>query len=451
MLEQELLDLSHELVRRAQRGGADHAEGVAGWYRSVETGIENSRVHTVQSAEETIFGVRVFVGESLGFATANGVESASIDDAVADAIAQARATPPDPFNGLPTPLPVGSVPDLFDERLSAVDVATTTALAHEMITRVTDRDTRVRIDSGSVSASTGASALASSTGMYLAESATSAHGYLFGMAVDGQEVASFDYEGDGTRRLFDLEAMILETADRFTDKCLSGLGAAAGRSFHGSVVLSPEAVGELLVPSLIAAISADAVRKGRSPLAGRVGTSIAASGFTLIDDGTIPGGIASSAFDREGVPVRRHVLVSNGTLQTYLYNHYEARAAGNGVASTGHGTGSAGTLPSIGPSHLEIPPGSAPLADLQGNDEPVVYVGRFSGSTNPVTGEFSGVAKNSFLVERGTRRPIRETLIAGNVFRALEAIEGLSVERRRTGGNHLFPAIRIADISVTAG
>ena len=61
---------------------------------------------------------------------------------------------------------------------------------------------------------------------------------------------------------------------------------------------------------------------------------MAASGFTLIDDGTRAGGMRSSGFDREGVPIRRRVLVDDGVLQTFLFNHYEALAAGNGARST---------------------------------------------------------------------------------------------------------------------
>jgi PmbA protein len=210
-------------------------------------------------------------------------------------------------------------------------------------------------------------------------------------------------------------------------------------------------VAEFLLPDLIAALGADAVRKSRSPLADKLGEPIANGSLSLIDDGTIAGGIGSTAFDREGVPVRPTPLLKDGVLQTFLYNHYEARAAGNGVTSTGHAAGSASSLPGIGTNYLEVSAGTATEAELIAGSEPVVWVGRFSGSSNPVTGDFSGVVKNGFLIEGDDRRPIRETMIAGNLFETLKRIEAVSADRRLLGGTALLPSIRVGGISVTSG
>ena len=95
--------------------------------------------------------------------------------------------------------------------------------------------------------------------------------------------------------------------------------------------------------------------------------------------------------------------------------------------------------------------GTTPAAELAAGSDPVVWVGRFSGSTNGVTGDFSGVVKNGFLLARGERRPIRETMIAGNLFEALRNIEAISAERRLLSGSALLPSLRIGGVSVTAG
>jgi PmbA protein len=269
------------------------------------------------------------------------------------------------------------------------------------------------------------------------------------MAVEGEDVASFDYDGDAVREIGRLQQSLRSIAERFVEKCLSGLGAGKGQSFKGSIVLSPEAVTEFLLPNLISAMSADAVRKGRSRLANRLGSKIASPAFTLVDDGTFAGGVASSPCDRVGVAVRALTRVDGGVLTTFLYNDYEARAAS--VRSTGHAAGSAASLPAIGPHCLAVAAGDSAMSDLSAGDGPVVWVGRFSGSSNPVTGEFSGVVKNGFLIERGERRPVREVLIAGNLFDTLERVEAVSRERRWIGGTRLVPAIRIGGVSVTAG
>jgi len=151
------------------------------------------------------------------------------------------------------------------------------------------------------------------------------------------------------------------------------------------------------------------------------------------------------------MPTRRRAVLSNGLLQTFLFNHYEARAKGNGTRSTGNATGSAASLPTVGSHRLEVDPGTTAMADMIARSERAVWVGRYSGATNPVTGEFSGVVKNGFLIENGVRRPVREVLIAGNVFELLNQISAVSRERHDVGGQALVPALRAEDVSVTAG
>jgi PmbA protein len=445
----ELLELCRRTVEGARKRGATAAEAIAGWERAVQTGLENNDIHSVESTEETVVGLRVLVGGSIGFVASNNLAPDALGRCIDEAIAQARVTPADPFNGLPDPAPIAPVPGLYDEATANAGVDATTRAAAALLERIRTSDERVRVDSGSVSVTTSATAIVSTTGVEAVQRETLVQGYAFGMAVEGDDVASFDYDGDAVRAIGGLDASLRAAADRFVEKCLSGLGARKGRSFKGSIVLSPEAVTEFLLPSLISAISADAVRKERSKLAGRIGTKIASAGFSLIDDGTLAGGVASSAFDREGLPLRRWTLVDAGVLKTYLYNQYEARAAG--VRSTAHAAGSASTLPAIAPHYLEVAAGDTATAELAAGSAPVVWVGRFSGSTNAVTGEFSGAVKNGFLIENGERRPVRETLIAGNLFEVLEHIEAVGNEQRSIGGTRLVPAMRIGAVSVTAG
>jgi PmbA protein len=446
-----LADLCQQLIERAAKAGADQAEAIAGSQRNVDTRLENNDVHTVQTTDETVFGLRVFVGGSLGFVTSNRSDPDTLDECVSEALAQAAAMPADPLNDLPPGGTLESIDGLYDEATAAITVAETTELAAELVERVRARDERIRIDSGGVSATTWIGALASSKGVLAVETGTAANGHLFGMAVDGDEVASFDYDGDAAHSFAEMRGLLGNAVDRFADKCLSGLGAQSGRSFKGSVVLSPDVVDEFILGNLVGAMCADSVRKGRSPLADKVGSKIAVAGFTLIDDGTRAGGMSSSTFDREGTPIRRRVLIEDGVLQTYLYNHYEARAAGNDASSTGHAGGGASSLPSISPVQLELAAGDTAASDLFGGEEPIIHVGRFSGSTNPVTGDFSGVVKNGFLVENGERQPIKETLMAGNLFTLLESISAISKERRTLGGSEILPTIRAEGVSITAG
>ena len=177
---------------------------------------------------------------------------------------------------------------------------------------------------------------------------------------------------------------------------------------------------------------------------------MACEAFSLVDDATIDSMVTSSPFDREGVATAKTSIIESGRLRTFLFNQHEATLAGGNARSTGHAAGSASSPPGVGPSYIELAAGEE--SDLLASDGgPVVLVNRFSGSTNAVTGDFSGVVKNGFLVENGQRRPIRETMIAGNLFEALRDISALSSERSLISSSALVPSARIENISVTAG
>ncbi len=106
------------------------------------------------------------------------------------------------------------------------------------------------------------------------------------------------------------------------------LGATKPKTTRTTVVLDPF-VSASFFGVLSSALTAEAVQKGRSLFAGRVGEQIAGPGVTLTDDGIHPDGLASAPFDGEGVPCRRTPLIADGVLQGFLYNvtHRPSRRA----------------------------------------------------------------------------------------------------------------------------
>lgn len=119
------------------------------------------------------------------------------------------------------------------------------------------------------------------------------------------------------------------------------------------VVLSPVAFAELLESTFIPALSAENVQKGRSTLAGMLNKSVSDLRLQVIDDGALPAGMGSSAFDGEGVPSQRTVLLEDGVLRSYLYDSYTAGKEGR--SSTGNSVRSGySEMPRIGIRNLII-------------------------------------------------------------------------------------------------
>ena len=80
-----------------------------------------------------------------------------------------------------------------------------------------------------------------------------------------------------------------------------------------------------------------------------------------------------------------------------------------------------------------------------------MIINRFSGNVNPVNGDFSGVVKGGHLIENGNITcPVKEVMVAGNIFDSLMNISALSRERKKIFDSFL-PYISIENISFTGG
>lgn len=441
-----LLDLCDDVLARAAKAGASAAEAYAEYVKQTSASVEQNELKGASSAEHAAVGLRVLVGDRLGFAYVNRFDDDALDEAIADALAIAKASPGDPANGLVTPLPGKVVKGLWDDALATLppsEVVKRTAALFDEARKV---DARVSVDNASFAATLAHSAVVSTAGVRAAASETAASWALFGMAVDGDEVGSFDAYSAGARRLKD--ARTAAGARRFGETVLSLLGPRAGKSYQGQVVFSADAFCEIFLDTLFEAIDGDVVHKGKSRLKGKLGQRVASPGFLVVDDGSKHGGLASGAFDREGLPHRRTVVLGDGVLHAFLYDGKAARRAK--TRPTGHALGSARNLPSIGTTNVEVGAGSATDDELLRELDDGLWVGRFSGNVDAVSGDFSGVAKGSFLVENGKRTaPVKETLIAGNVFDCLTRVIACGKERHQVMATSC-PWVLVDGIDVTA-
>jgi len=182
---------------------------------------------------------------------------------------------------------------------------------------------------------------------------------------------------------------------------------------------------------------------------GQLNQKVTSDSLTIEDNGLFPGGAGSSAFDREGISRKPLKIIDKGILSSYLYNSYSANKENR--ASTGHAVGGTRSIPGIGPSNILVNPGEKTQADLIKEIKKGLFVTRLSVQPNPFSGDFSGVVKGGFIIEDGElKRPVIETMIAGNIFSLLNQISGLSSERKKVS-SFLIPYCRIEDVSITSG
>jgi TldD protein len=162
------------------------------------------------------------------------------------------------------------------------------------------------------------------------------------------------------------------------------------------------------------ALETTAVAKNASVFGGRLGRAVAAECVTAVDDGTLPGMWGSTAFDDEGRPTRRTVLIEKGVLRSYLVDRLGSLKTG--LAPTGSGRRqSYHYAPTSRMRNTFIAPGTASLEEMLSGVKRGLYARKMGGgSVNPATGEFNFAVREGYLIKDGKLAgPVRGASLIG--------------------------------------
>jgi PmbA protein len=226
---------------------------------------------------------------------------------------------------------------------------------------------------------------------------------------------------------FDPQAVGDEAAER----ALALVGARQGPSRRCPVVFDAF-VAASFVGFVGGMMSADAVQRGRSLFADKLGDEIATPLLRVTDDGIDPEGFASAPFDGEGSPRRRTPLIADGRLATFLYDARTGRRGDH--PTTGNAErGSYRSPPGVGTSNLVVEPGDATLDELVARAGDGLYVTDVAGlhsGVNPISGTFS-VGATGRLIENGELgAPVREITIASDLVSMLKGVQAVGSQAR---------------------
>lgn len=192
-----------------------------------------------------------------------------------------------------------------------------------------------------------------------------------------------------------------------------------------SILIAASAGGTLIHEALGHPLEADAVQKGISPMyVGAIGTVIGNEKVSVLEDPTMPGQRGFFAFDDEGIPAERTVLVDHGVLKSYLYDRQTARK--DGIRSNGHGRRESfrhRPIPRM--ANTFVAPGpDDPAMILRSVDNGLLVTKMGGGQVEPSTGDFVFEVEEGFKIEHGRIGPlIRSANLLGNGPEVLKAID----------------------------
>jgi TldD protein len=402
------------ILRRALSAGGDFAEIYYedGAYTSVL--CEDGKVERVLSSADRGIGIRVISGFSTAYAYTNQLTQESLLGLAATVSRGVRGgLPHAEFNlcermvapGFPIAIPPEGIE--LAEKVALVNRADRAARGFDARVRqvmAMYRDARTKVQT------------VNSLGEFHEENSTATVFVVQVVAQQGK-VTQTGYEPLGAARGFELfaEASPEELALKAAARGVMMLGARKSPSGPLPVVLSSEAGGTMVHEAIGHGLEADLVQAGTSVYRGRVGEKVASELVTVIDDATIPNARGSFAFDGEGTPAQRTVLVENGVLKGYMYDRLSAMK--DGCASTGNGRReSYRTRPIVRMTNTLIDPGKSDPAEIVKSVDRGLFVKRMGGGqVNTVTGDFVFEVSEGFLIENGAvGEPVRGATLTGN-------------------------------------
>ncbi|HEV2889876.1 MAG TPA: TldD/PmbA family protein [Frankiaceae bacterium] len=445
----DLLDLASRVVSWASDGEAVEAFAT----HAVDTSVTafEGEVEQLSSSETRGVGVRVVIDGRMGFASTSDVSEDGLAYALSEARSNAALGTPDPGNVLPSPSDFEPVPSIFVSGLESVPAADKVAAALEL-----ERATRAAhelvaaVDSATYGDSRSSVAIASTTGVLAEYARTDVYAYAYAIARTGDETQTGIglTQGRSFAEL-DLAAAAHEAAVRATRL----LGSRKPATARVPVVFDPLVTASFL-GVLAAALTAEAVQKGRSLFAERVGEAVAQESFSLVDDGRLADGPAAAPFDDEGVPTRRTEVISNGLLAGFLHNTETATRAGGGAGSTGNASRPGyNASPGVAPSNLFLDGVTVPPTEILARAEGGLYVQDVSGlhsGTDPVSGQFSVGATGLWIRGGGLAEPVREVTVSSTLVEMLLGIAALGSDRRffPFGGSYGGATTLLAEMTV---
>ena len=412
----DLLSLCDRLVAQAQPG--EQVEVVAVHERETEVRAYEGQVESLTAAESQGVGVRVIRDGRQGFASAGTLDLAILDETLAEARENLAFATPDEFCALATPDALDpAVLDIYRQELVDFPVESKVALALELERRTRQGDPRIiGVESADYSDSVTQTAVATTTGIRTTAAETGCFLSAYSLAEEnGDTQAGFGFSVG--RQPSDLE--VSQAATDAVERSTRMLGAVKPPSGRMMVVLDPWVSAQFL-GIVGGTLSGEAVQKGRSLFAERLGDQVAAASLTLIDDPTNPAAFTATATDGEGLATRRNVLMQDGRLEKFVHNSYTARRAG--TASTGSAVRGYSSTPGVGVQAVSVQPGQlSPDALIAGITDGLLVQGvsGLHSGVNPVSGYFSTGAEGLRIRNGELAEPVREFTIASTLQKML--------------------------------
>jgi PmbA protein len=397
-----------------------------GFNRSVE--LKNNSIQGAQQQSVSGLGVRAYINNKLGIASATLVNKDTVEEVVKTAVRLAKLAPEDlDFNSLPgvsTRKPT-LVENLFDIRIAEMDPSMMIETANTMVNGALDKDERANTG-GRVTSNYTEFVLANSLGIVADERYTTFSSFASVSIPVASDNVGFGYD-------FNVSRMLDENYDYFklgqsgADKAIKLLNPKVAPTGELPVLFDERSTSNSLESIVGDGVDGFAVMSKTSYFSDKIGEKVSIEGLKVWDDPHVKNGMGARAFDAEGVPTTNISLIENGILKSFVTDSYTANKLGvDNTGSAGRGGIAGKPKPSL--SQFQVGAGmdskDAMLADLKEGIYMESAISPMRGAPNIST----PIGRGFYVSDGEIQYALKNTMLGSDVFSVLKGITALSKE-----------------------
>ncbi len=427
-----------ELIAIVLHGGADFAEVYAEYSKDGRIGYADRKIETVSDRIISGVGIRGFVGTRTCFASTTDLTPSGLRQC-AQRVAQAIGSPVDRIQDFHLVERIN--PNIHPIEINPFDVKAKVRcdLLRSGAAKTWEAGDEILQVSGMLLCSDKSFTVANSEGLYTSDRQIRTRMMISAVASDG----SSNQQGMASPgRQMGLEFFNI---DRFAPEKIGGeaarqalvnLKAIPCPSGQMTVAIASGFGGVIFHEACGHSLEASCVGIGMSQMCGKMGTQVAGSKVTAIDDGTIPNAWGSCNIDDEGRPNQRRVLIENGILKSYMVDRLGARRMGVEHTASGRRENYAFETTSR-MTNTFIDNGPDKNEDIIASiDDGIFCASMGGGSVNPFTGDFNFAVREGYLVKNGKIcEPIRGASLIGNGGEVIQKIDMVGQDLDTAQGN----------------
>jgi len=411
-------DIAEYAIEALKKAGADKAACTVSQGRKEEFNVEANKFSLLRTIFNDNLSLKALVGGRKGVSIINKLDKDSIDKAVADCITLAKSATPDEAEDIADKIENKS----FDDSIGGPDLDALFNRTKEFLDQVNTEFPKIILEGVVSSFNSGQTTYLNSNGALFNNKLELYNATGMFSAKDGEKSSSFNYyysqSKDLNRPFIDIgmQRTLIEESVRSIDTRMFD------EKFVGKIIVTP-ACSDMIWDTILDNFLSDrCMVEGTSRWKDSLGAKVADSKLTFRASPYHPGIVAGERFTGDGFESQDMDLIRDGILTSFALSLYGSNKTGKPRAKN------------LALSNIEVLPGSISLTDMIKSIDRGVLLNRFSGAAPGPSGDVSGVAKNSFMIENGkVTDALSETMVSFNIVDLLHNIPMISKERCMDG------------------